>query len=220
MKKFITLLSTFMLLSVGVHAVEKRYVSDKLFIQLRSGPSNEHRILKVLQSGEHLVYVEESGDFTLVKTSKGTEGWVRTQYLVDEPIAREKLIFANRDLENLRAELSAANEQKAELQKELEAVKSERANTNRSNTELERELERIRNISENAVALDEKVRKLTATNQQLALQAETLSAENEELRNDSGMTFLLYGGGLVVVGILAGIILPNVRSRRSNSGWA
>jgi len=219
-KTLITLFTALMLITGAVHAVEKRYVSDKLFIQLRSGPSNEHRILKVLQSGEHLVYLEENGDFTHVKTDKGTEGWVRTQYLVDEPIAREKLIFANRDLDNLRAELNAANQQREELQQELEAVKSERANTNRSNTELERELERIRNISENAVALDEKVGRLSATNKDLALQVETLSAENEELRNDSSMTALLYGGGLVVIGILAGIILPNVRSRRSNSGWA
>lgn len=221
MKKLITLLTATLLMASAAHAVEKRYVSDKLFIQLRSGPTNEHRILKVLQSGEHLVFLEESGEFTRVKTSKGVEGWVRTQYLENEPIAKEMLILANRDLENLQAELNTANEQRQQLQAELEAVKSERATSNRSNSELEDELERIRSVSENAIALDERVRKLTTSNQELALQAETLSAENEQLRNDSRITYLLYGGALVVAGILAGIILPNVRSRRSNNGgWA
>ncbi|MEC9255472.1 MAG: TIGR04211 family SH3 domain-containing protein, partial [Pseudomonadota bacterium] len=87
-------------------------------------------------------------------------------------------------------------------------------------TELERELERIRTISENAVALDEKARKLTRKTQELELQVSTLSAENQELRGDRSLSYLIYGGGLVVVGIIGGLILPGLRGRRSNSGWA
>ncbi|MEK9766926.1 MAG: TIGR04211 family SH3 domain-containing protein, partial [Thalassolituus sp.] len=167
-----------------------------------------------------LIFIEESGDFTHVKTDKGTEGWVRTQYLLDEPIAKEKLIFANRELDNLNAELETARKQLGELQKEVEAAKSERASTNRSNSELERELERIRTVSENALALDEKSRKLTLRNQELELQVGTLSAENQELRSDASVSYLIYGGGLVVIGIIGGLILPGLRGRRSNSGWA
>lgn len=216
----LTLASGLMLISSPAIAVEKRYVTDKLYIQMRSGPSNEHRILKVLQSGEHLIFIGEEGDFTQVKTDKGTEGWVRTQYLLNEPIAKEKLIFANRELDNLKAELDTARKQRDELQQEVEAAKSERASTNRSNTELERELERIRNVSENALALDEKSRKLTQRNQELELQVSTLSAENQELRSDASVSYLIYGGGLVVIGIIGGLILPGLRGRRSNSGWA
>ena len=39
-------------------AVEKRYVSDQLWLQMRSGPGNEFRILKTLSSGTHLIYLE------------------------------------------------------------------------------------------------------------------------------------------------------------------
>ena len=48
----------------------------------------------------------------------------------------------------------------------------------------------------------------------------TLSAENQELRGDRSLSYLIYGGGLVVVGIIGGLILPGLRGRRSNSGWA
>ena len=44
MKYFITLMIGLVLMSEAAHAVEKRYVSDQLFIQLRSGASNAHRI--------------------------------------------------------------------------------------------------------------------------------------------------------------------------------
>ena len=37
---------------------------------------------------------------------------------------------------------------------------------------------------------------------------------------DKRNIYLLYGGGLVFIGIIAGLILPNLRGRRSNSGWA
>ena len=220
MKYFITLMIGLVLMSEAAHAVEKRYVSDQLFIQLRSGASNAHRILKVLQSGEHLIFLGEEGDFTHVKTSKGIEGWVRTQYLVNQPVAKENLIFAKRELENLKAELTTTKEQRDQLRSDLENTKSERADASRSKTELERELERIKNVSENALALDDKARKLTVRNQELELQVETLSAENQQLRKDSTQAYLIYGGGLVFAGIFAGLVLPNLRSRRSNSGWS
>lgn len=220
MKYFIALMVGLMLTSGFAQAAEKRYVTDQLFIQLRSGPTNAHRILKVVQSGEHLIYVGEEGDFTQVKTSKGIEGWVRTQYLVNEPVAKENLILANRELDNLKAELVTTKSQRDQLRQDLENTKAERADASRSNSDLERELERIKNVSENALALDDKARKLTLRNQELELQVETLTAENQELRDDSKDVFLLYGGGLVILGIVAGIVLPNMRSRRSNSGWS
>ncbi|WP_369983518.1 TIGR04211 family SH3 domain-containing protein [Thalassolituus sp.] len=220
MKYVISLMIGLTFTSLAAHAVEKRYVTDKLYIQLRSGPSNEYRILKVVQSGEHLIYIGEEGDFTQVKTSKGIEGFVRTQYLVNEPVAKEKLILANRELDNIKAELTTARQQVKELSQELETTKSERADASRSSNELERELERIRNISENAVALDEKARNLTRAKQDLELQVSTLSAENQELRSDQSLSYLIYGGGLVIIGILGGLILPGLRGRRSNSGWA
>jgi len=219
-KYVISLMIGLLFTSMAAQAVEKRYVTDKLFIQLRSGPSNEYRILKVVQSGEHLIYQGEEGDFTKVKTSKGVEGYVRSQYLVNEPVAKEKLILTNRELDNLKAELSTARKQVDELTSELEAAKSERAEASRSSTELERELERIRSVSENAIALDEKARKLSRKTQELELQVSTLSAENQELRGDRSLSYLIYGGGLVVVGIIGGLILPGLRGRRSNSGWA
>lgn len=220
MKYVISLMIGLTFTSLAAHAVEKRYVTDKLYIQLRSGPSNEYRILKVVQSGEHLIYIGEEGDFTQVKTSKGIEGYVRTQYLVNEPVSKEKLILANRELDNIKAELTTARQQVKELSQELETTKSERADASRSSNELERELERIRNISENAVALDEKARNLTRAKQDLELQVSTLSAENQELRSDQSLSYLIYGGGLVIIGILGGLILPGLRGRRSNSGWA
>ena len=196
----------------AAQAEEMRYVSDTLYVQLRGGPSTEYRSLKVLPSGEHLTYLSEEGDFTQVKTSEGTEGWVSTQYLSDEPIAREKLKDALTEIESLKAQLAKAQSAPAQTT----AV----AEPEPEMTEEELENERLDNIIQDSPLLTTTSRELGIRNQQLELKIETLEAENEQLRKDKRNIYLLYGGGLVFIGIIAGLILPNLRGRRSNSGWA
>ena len=203
-------------------AVEKRYVADSLWLQLRSGPGNDFRILKALKSGEHLIFIEEDLEkkYTKVKTSKGLEGWVLTRFLVNEPIAKEKLILANREMDKIKAELATLKTQKGELEAQVENLKSDRSGLNRSQSKLEKELQRIKTISANALALDEKSKKLTQRNQELEIQVEALTAENAQLRDDRQQTYLIYGGGLVVIGIFAGLLLPSLRGGKRNGGWA
>lgn len=203
-------------------AVEIRYVTDTLWLQLRSGPSQEFRILKALASGEHLILLEEdeASGYTKVRTDKGLEGWVLTRFLENEPVAKEKLILTNRELEKIKAELETTKTQKNEFQAEVEKLKSERSGLGRENTDLEKELERIKTISSNALALDEKTKKLTQRNQELEIQVEALTAENSQLSDNRQQTYILYGGGLVIIGILAGLILPSLRSKKNSSSWA
>ncbi|HJY42228.1 MAG TPA: TIGR04211 family SH3 domain-containing protein, partial [Steroidobacteraceae bacterium] len=75
------------------------YVSDQLTVPLRRGPSNSHKILHAgLPSGTALEVLGEdtAAGFTQVRTANGTEGWVPTQFLSNEPIARDRLAAANR----------------------------------------------------------------------------------------------------------------------------
>jgi len=219
--KKIVLAFSMLLMAVSASAVEKRYVTDTLWLQLRSGPSQEFRILKALPSGEHLIFLEEDEEsgYTKVKTDKDLEGWVLTRFLEMEPVAKEKLILANRELDKVKAELDTTKAQKDEYKTEVEKLKSERSGLGRENTDLEKELERIKTISSNALALDEKVKKLTQRNQELEIQVEALTAENTQLSDNRQQTYILYGGALVIIGILAGLILPNIRPKRS-SGWS
>lgn len=221
MKNILLFIATLMF-SLGAAAVEKRYVADTLWLQLRSGPSSEYRILKALQSGEHLIFIEEdeATGYTRVKTAKGLEGWVLTRFLLNEPIAKEKLILANREMDKLKAELSTLKSQKEELTAQVENLKSDRSGLSRSQDKLEKELKRITTISSNALALDEKSKKLTQRNQELEIQVEALTAENAQLRDDRQQTYLIYGGGLVIIGIFAGLVLPSLRGGKRSGGWA
>ena len=70
------------------NASRTKYVSDSLAITMRSGKSNQHRIIRSLESGTKLRVLETDKNYTRVKAENGDTGWVLTRYLVDEPVAR------------------------------------------------------------------------------------------------------------------------------------
>lgn len=206
----------------GDQPLAKMYVSDVIWLQVRSGPSLKNKIVKSVKSGEHLQVLGEDKEagYTQVRTPDNREGWVLTRYLTNQPIAKEKLILANRELDNLRAETKTASERLKQLEQENKALKSERAKLKNESSSTADELKKIKAISADALALDEKTKRLTTRNQELEIQIEALRAENMELKDNRQQNYLIYGGGLVFAGILAGLILPSLRGRKQNSGWS
>ena len=84
------------LVVAAIHQVKADtvYIRDTLYVPLRGGQSTEHRILhRGLRSGTELERLETSEDtgYTRVRTPDGLEGWLQTQYLVEEPIASTRL---------------------------------------------------------------------------------------------------------------------------------
>jgi SH3 domain protein len=203
-------------------AVEKRYVSDKLWLQLRSGPGSDFRILKALPSGEHLIFMEETEDknYAKVTTDKGVEGWVLTRFLEDEPVAKEKLIFSQRKLVKVQAELDTLKTQSSALSQETKSLSGDRSSLTREKNTLQKELKRIKEISANALQLDSKNTKLTKRNQELEIKLETLTADNTRLKDNKERTFMIIGGGLIIIGLILGLAIPAMRGGRKAAGWS
>jgi SH3 domain protein len=203
-------------------AVEKRYVSDKLWLQLRSGPGSDFRILKALPSGEHLIFMEETEDknYAKVTTDKGVEGWVLTRFLEDEPVAKEKLIFSQRKLVKVQAELDTLKTQSSALSQETKSLSGDRSSLTREKNTLQKELKRIKEISANALQLDSKNTKLTKRNQELEIKLETLTADNTSIKDNKERTFMIIGGGLIIIGLILGLAIPAMRGGRKAAGWS
>ena len=83
---------------------DEAYIRDTLYVPLRGGESSEHRIIhRGIKSGTPLERLEtnEQTGYTRVRTGKGLEGWLLTQYLVDEPIASTQLGIVKSELQSL-----------------------------------------------------------------------------------------------------------------------
>ncbi len=200
---------------------EKRYVTDELWLQLRSGPGNEFRILKALKSGSHVELLEEdeASGYSRVTTDKGLEGWVITRFLENEPIAFEKLILTQRELDKVKADLTELQGKHAEAKKQLAAIQRDHGDSRSTQEAQAKELEHIKKISSNAINLDSKNKELMEQTEALKINLDTLKAENDRLKGSKDVNYILVGGGLVLLGLFLGWLLPKLSGRRGD-GWA
>ena len=196
------------------------YISDALTVPLRRGPSTGHRILHAgLPSGMQLEVLGEdrAAGFTQVRTPNGTEGWVPTQYLTGQPIARDRLVTANRRIESLEAQLESARDSYKDASGARNEVESRAANLGRQVEQLQGELAEIRSVSADAMAHFEENKQLKSSNESLQAKVTQLSAQVEQLERNTMLRWLLAGGGLVLAGLLLGFWL---KSRPRRSQWA
>lgn len=214
MQRLCILIFTLISLLFSVHTWTKNlYISDKIYVPVRSGQGNQYEILhRGLPTGTVVELVEKDEDWTKITTARGVTGWVRNQYLEEEPPASLQLESANKKIVAMESELKS-------LRSENSALKNDYAATKEQLTKTEQEINNIKTISASAIKSHERLQSLTKEMQLLQTENDVLKAENENLKRDERTTFFIYGVLTLLLGILIAIIIPRLRSRRRNGGW-
>ena len=196
------------------------YISDELTVPLRRGPSNGHRIINAaLPSGLALDVLGEdkAAGFTQVRTPNGTEGWLPTQYLVGQPVARDRLAAATKRVEALEAQLKSTRENYQDVRGARTEIESKASELSKENQKLQTELAEIRRVSATAITQFEENKQLKASNASLTTQVTQLTDEVHDLKRNVMMRWLLSGGALVLIGLAIGAW---IKSRPKRSTWA
>ncbi|MCI0518400.1 MAG: TIGR04211 family SH3 domain-containing protein [Woeseiaceae bacterium] len=202
----------------GAAAAEPAWVTDQFEVLLRTGPTTNNAIVRMLGSGARLEVLErdEESGYSRVRTAGGTEGWVLTRYLMGEPAAREQL-------EQLSGELTNATAQGSSLGTQLQAIKSEYDNATRRITSLEGdnkslldELERIKKTAADVLAIDEQNKDLRQDLHNAETRIELLVQENEALTRQTNRNWFITGALVLLGGIGAGLLLPHMRFQRKS----
>jgi SH3 domain protein len=196
------------------------YVSDQLTVPLRRGPSNSHKILHAgLPSGTALEVLREdtAAGFTQVRTPNGTEGWVPTQFLSNEPIARDRLTAANRRVESLEQQLKTLRDTYQETRGARTQSEGRVTDLSKQTEKLQAELAEVRRISATSIANYEENKQLKASNEALQKQVTDLTARVRDLDRNVVLKWLLAGGALVLLGLILGAW---IKSRPKRSSWA
>ncbi len=198
-------------------AADVMYVSDQLRITLRTGQGNQHRIIKTISSGTHLEIMEMTDDYARVKTSDGTEGWVRTQYLMDEPVAREKLAAAEQKVAESSAQMAELKEQLAKLQTDRNALKKSNAELSSNKQGLEKRMAHLEEVSTRPIQLDKENKRLKEANVSLENELQLKNQENQVLKDKSDREWFVIGAAVLLGGIILGLIFPKLRFKKRGS---
>ena len=213
------------LLFIGAaQAQDVRYVSDKQFVPLRSGAGSDYRIVhRGIPSGTRLKVARTSsnGEWAEITTDRGTSGWIRTQYLMQELPAQNKVDAAVKRAAEATAkstalgnELSALQAQRAELEGQLDSNGSELGSVSE-------ELAQLKKISGNAVQLDTDNRRLVLESENLRSELEMLKAESQRLQDKLDSEEFLNGALAVLLGVIITLVVPRLwPKRRKSSSWA
>ncbi|WP_238152030.1 TIGR04211 family SH3 domain-containing protein [Microbulbifer sp. A4B17] len=204
-------------------AAETRYITDQLHVPMRSGKGNEFRILhRGLASGTELALLEDAAaeGWAKVRTPSGTEGWIRRQYLVSEPVAKLKLATAEANLArfekmegNLGGEVRRLETENSELNTALTAAQQQ-------SQELATELKSLKSLSADAISLNDRHQKLLHQYELLKQEKSMAEAEIQRLSGSDARKWQLYGALSVALGAILAMIAPHVRPRKRNSEWA
>ena len=179
-------------LTLCVNAVaETRYVSDNIFIYMRSGPSLKHRITGTVKVGTPLTTLQYNNDtkFMQVKKTTGKTGWVEAKDLQKELPATILL---------------------PEVQKQLQEAETKLADITESMTEKET---LIVNLQDEKEYLQKNIEELKAKNLELDLLQDT---KDERIK----MEWMMYGGSVLFFGLLLGLIIPFLpRRKKRKNNW-
>lgn len=213
---------TLLLVSSITHAQETIYVDDVIYVPLRSGQGSEYRIINAaIKSGTQLTLLDEGedGTWSQVRLPDGQEGWIRSQYLSREKTAQLKLNETQARLARLEQQNETLKDQNAVLINENSALKQSYQESDKTASQIAEELEELKKLSANAITLDENYQALLRKQEVLQTQNDSLRAENENLKNDKSLTFLLYGAGIFILGMIIAVILPVLKPKKTYSEW-
>jgi SH3 domain protein len=208
-----------LLFAVAAHG-QTRYVSDKLSVELRRGPSTEYLILRNLDSGAAVEVLEQNGEgYSRVRVpDQGTEGWVLTRFLSTETSARDRLAVAERSLSNSRGRVTELEQQAAALTSEVSKTKTELEQTRANHGQVSQELASIKTAAANVVEIRDQNESLRQKLIDRERQVEQLTAENAALSGRSSQNWFIVGAGVLFGGIVIGLIAPSLRKKR-RSDW-
>jgi SH3 domain protein len=208
------------LLTGATAAGETAYVSDTFTVPLRSGPSTANRILnRGLPTGMKLEVLQRDREagYAQVRTPGGNEGWLPLQYLLSEPVARDQLKTANREIARLEKTVTQLRSRLAAVQQDKTQAESSNTGLQSELAGLEKELADIKQVSAGALETAAENNRLTELNGRLREELDDMVSEMDALRDDAQQRWLLIGGGLVLLGLVLGI---GIKARPRRSAWS
>lgn len=177
-----------------------RWVSDSLTTYVRSGPTDDHRIVGTLKSGQKVELLSASGKFSQVRGEGGSTVWIPSSDLQEVPGQAERVPQLTQQVADLTEQLAGIdNTWKTRVQGMQETLDARKK------------------------LVDELEARTKTLNDQLADSQAELRATQARLGDENKqvmMRYMVYGGSIAGAGLLVGLILPALtKGRKKNDGW-
>lgn len=215
MKKLILAIGLLLALAAGATG-KIVYVIDKPDIHMRTGPSTQNKILRVLTPGAILTVLEEDkvNGYSRVSTEDDLEGWVLSRQVSAEPPSPVQMEAATRKMDSLLQENQELKSEVAALKKQAEESNNAKEDATMEAQRLTNEITLIRQASANTISLLEERNQLQEKSAALENEVENLRREKDTLLEKDSQDWFLKGAAVLFGGIVVGLIAPKLGGRR------
>ena len=201
--------------SISAQTGETRYVTDKLTINVRSGPSLENKILAMPACNERVEVLETQGEWSRVRLQNGTEGWTQERYLVKET---PRALLADRyesELAKAKEELSKTKAQLTEVSARAEDLDKSLKSTSENLSQTEGDFQKLKSESVEYLSLKKSFEELREKHQKQNEELKALEVDYEKALFSQKIKWFLAGSAVFVVGWIIGYTVRRKSQKRS-----
>lgn len=213
-------LSWLFLTQTPIWGVEVSYVIDSTTITMRTGPSIQNKIVRMLRSGQAVQVLDAEGDWSyirLLNRDEEIEGWVLSQYLITREPWEIQAQSLSKDNKQLKDTLSQVESRLKEINEEKDAILKTLEETTRSLDQIQIEYNALKIGSAEYLKVKGEHDRLKELHRISEKKVETLSHENDILRASQQYKWIGMGGLLLLFGLLIGIIIGNYKKKEKSS---
>lgn len=192
-------------------AAETMYVGNIIKITLRTGPGTDHRVVKMLESGQKVDVIYQEDDWSQVRLPDGKDGWLLTRFISPQKPSSLLLKSLTEEHKALLIEAERIRNENSTLKKENNRLSSELDNTLKKLNKTSDEYRALKNDAADFLGLKSKYQ---TASKQLEQQTEKAADMEKQLVQKNIKLFLL-GSGVLLLGFLIGFSTKKQRKRSS-----
>ncbi len=190
------------------------FVAERQEITQRSGPSTDHRVMKMLPTSMRLTVLDEGDGWLRVQAPDGSMGWVLQRFTSPELPSSIQLERLQQEHDQLREDSAGALDMVAELKSTNQNLMNTLSETTNNLLELESKYSALAAEAANVIELREKFDQTVHDLGVAQTRIEALSSENEELRASERLRWFLTGAGVVFGAWFFGFLTGRQQRRR------
>ncbi|AWI51541.1 hypothetical protein AM202_0096 [Actinobacillus minor 202] len=189
------------LLGSTLPAFSADYITENLSTYMRKGAGDQYKISGAIQAGEKITVLDRKDRFVLVRDSRNREGWVLASEISQTASPKDLIPQLQQQVQELSTKLGKIDsdwqQRTVEMQRRSQDAEKQTSDLLAENAQLKREVEILKNKNRSLETMQDSEKRAIA------------------------IQYFIYGGSVLVVGLILGLILPLILPRRKrNNGWS
>ena len=193
-------------LSAPLLCAQTHYVTaDSIPIDLRTGPSNQHRVIADLKEASEVEVLESISGWSRVQVKDGKEGWILTRFLSQQMPNKLLLEKLQKEYDDIIAKAGSPLKEIEQLKKENQQLKESLNSTGKSLEDTRKSYDTLKTESADFLKIKNSYDEAAAKLAEETEKAQTLEKRVAKIGFNQNLQWFLGGAGVLLAGYILGV---------------